>query len=67
MLNYDDKTKLKDVLSSLGVRADINMAYFLDSIIDSNKKIKSLESEVSDVLRNQKILEDKLNQILNRL
>ena len=60
--------KIKDVISEgLGIRRDINLAYFLNEIDETNEKVKRLESQLNIILNNQKILDHKLNKIIELL
>ena len=64
MLTIQEKNKIKDVISEgLGIRRDINFAYFLNEIDETNEKVKRLNI----ILNNQKILDHKLNKIIELL
>ena len=68
MLTIQEKNKIKDVISEgLGIRRDINFAYFLNAIDETNEKVKRLESQLNIILNNQKILDHKLNKIIELL
>lgn len=68
MLTLQEKNKIKAVLSEgLGIRRDINLAYFLNEIDETNGKIKKLESKLNLVIHNQQILDSKLNSIIELL
>lgn len=68
MLTYQEINKIKDVISDgLGIRPDINFAYYLNAIDDSSDRIKRIESKMSQIINNQRILDDKLNMIINML
>lgn len=71
MLNYDEKLKIKEflqeVLIDLNVNPRINMAYFLNSIEDTNKEIKSLESKMQKIMQNQALIDKKLDIIMRKL
>lgn len=68
MLTIQEKNKIKDVISEgLGIRRDINLAYFLNEIDEANEKVKRLESQLNIILNNQKILDHKLNKIIELL
>ena len=71
MLNYDEKLKIKEylqeVLIDLNVNPRINMAYFLNSIEDTNKEIKSLESKIQIIMQNQALIDKKLDIIMRKL
>ena len=68
MLTLQEKNKIKDIISEgLGIRRDINFAYFLNEIDDTNDKIKRLESQMSIIISNQSILDEKLDHIINLL
>jgi len=71
MLNYDEKQKVKEmlqeVLQDLNVNPMINMAYFLNSIDETNKKIKSLESKMQIIIQNQALIDQKLDIIMRKI
>ncbi len=68
MLTYDEKRKIQDILSDgLGINRNINLAYYLDSIQNTNLRIDDIESQLARVLSNQKILDKKLDFIINLL
>lgn len=71
MLNYDEKQKIKEflqeVLIDLNVNPRINIAYFLNSIEDTNKEIKSLESKLQIIMQNQALIDQKLDIIMRKL
>ena len=71
MLNYNEKQKirelLQEVLIDLNVNPRINMAYFLNSIEQTNKEIKSLESKMQKIIQNQELIEQKLDIIMRKL
>lgn len=68
MLTLQEKNKIKDIISEgLGIRRDINFAYFLNEIDDTNDRIKRLESQLSIIISNQRILDEKLDHIINLL
>ncbi len=71
MLDYNEKQKirelLQEVLIDLNVNPRINMAYFLNSIEETNKEIKSLESKMQKIIQNQELIEQKLDIIMRKL
>lgn len=68
MLTVQEKDKIKDVISEgLGIRRDINLSYFLNEIDETNEKVKRLESQFNIILNNQRILDNKLNAIIELL
>ncbi|MCF7931342.1 MAG: hypothetical protein K9L02_07530 [Acholeplasmataceae bacterium] len=68
MLSYDEKKKIKDILDDgLNINKDIRFSYFLDAIDSTNKITKDLETKINSVLRNQKLIDEKLNIILQSI
>ena len=68
MLTLEEKKHIKDVLGEgLNINRNINFTYFLDAIDETNKKVKSIESILSTVIYNQRILDEKLNRIISLL
>ncbi|BCR35563.1 hypothetical protein MPAN_004560 [Mariniplasma anaerobium] len=67
MLSLKEQQKVKDVLRQLNVRDDINMAFILDLIINSNKDISILSDKLDQVLRNQRNLADELETVLRKI
>lgn len=67
MLNFDEKKKIKDVLSELKINPNINLPYFLNSIDQTNKKINELESKLQRIIQNQVIIDQKLDIILRSI
>ncbi len=68
MLTLEEKRKIKDILSEgLGINRNINLAYFLTEIDQTKKNVESLESKLNKVIYNQKIIDQKLDYILNEL
>lgn len=66
MLTLEEKRKIKDILSEgLGINRNINLAYFLTEIDETKKNVESLESKLNTVIYNQKIIDQKLDYILN--
>ncbi|GEM_PF-3271605 len=66
MLTLQEKTKIKEILSQgLNINRNINFPYFLDAIDETNKKIKNLESELNRVIYNQRVLDQKLDVLIN--
>lgn len=68
MLTIDEKNKVKDVIQyGLGIRRDINLAYFLKAIEETNDDVKNLKSQIDRIIYNQRILDDKLDKIIRML
>lgn len=67
MLNYDEKIKIKDVLSELNINPNINLPYYLNSIDQINKKIIELESKLQRIMQNQAIIDQKIDIILRNI
>ena len=65
MLSYDEKKKIKEILSDgLNIRNDINFPFYLDVISESNKKIKNIESSINTIIYNQRVLDEKMNKLI---
>ena len=71
MLDFNEKNKIRDVLKEvlidLNVNSNINMAYFLNSIDNTNKKINELESRLQMIQQNQVIINQKLDMIMRKI
>jgi hypothetical protein len=67
MLSLEEKRKIKDVLTQLNVREDINMAYFLNLIVKIDKEVSGLSEQIDRVLRTQKVLAEKLDALSQRI
>lgn len=68
MLTLAEKNKVKDVLAEgLNIRRDINLAFFLDSINNTNQKVNEMNSKINQILSNQRYLDQKLDIIVSRL
>ena len=72
MLTNEEKNKIKenvkDVIQyGLGVKRDINPAYFLQAIDDTTRDVKDLQLQKKKIIHNQRTLEDKLDYIINIL
>ena len=68
MLSLEEKRHIKEILSNgLNLNPNINFAYFLNAIDDTNSKTKELESKLQRVEYNQRLLNDKLDMILRLL
>ncbi|HPG42198.1 MAG TPA: hypothetical protein PLJ98_00125 [Acholeplasmataceae bacterium] len=65
MLSYDEKKKIKEILSDgLNIRKDINFPFYLDAISESNEKIKNIESSINTIIYNQRVLDEKMNKLI---
>lgn len=71
LLTFDEKNKIKEVvaeaLTTLNVNPNINLAYFLNEIDETNNNIKSLELKLQRIINNQEFIDQKLNLIINKL
>ncbi len=68
MLTLNEKNKVKDVIQyGLGIRRDINLAYFLNAIAATNDDVKNLKSQIDRIIYNQRILDEKLDRIIRML
>lgn len=71
LLTFDEKNKIKEVVSealtTLNVNPNINLAYFLNEIDETNNNIKSLELKLQRIIKNQEFIDQKLNLIINKL
>ena len=68
MLSYQEKLKIKDILSSgLNINPNINFPYYLDAIDQNKTDIESIKSEIRKIIYNQNILERKINMIIDLL
>lgn len=71
LLTFDEKNKIKEVvaeaLTTLNVNPNINLAYFLNEIDETNNNIKSLELKLQRIIKNQEFIDQKLNLIINKL
>jgi len=67
MLNYEEKKKIADILRELNINPDLNFAYFLDEIDETNEKVKSIESRLQQIIYNQKNIEKKLDLIIRKI
>jgi len=68
MLDYKEKEHIKDVLSQgLGINRNINFPYFLNEIDENNKKIKETLSYIERLEYNQRVLERKLDILINEI
>lgn len=66
MLDYKEKQHIKDILGDgLNINRNINFPYFLDAIDETNQNVKSLKSELDRILYNQRVLDQKLDRIIN--
>ena len=65
MLTLEEKRKVKDVLSALNVNPNINLAYFLNAIDNSNNNINSIKMLLNTIEYNQRLLDQKLDRIIN--
>ena len=66
MLTHKEKRHIKDILAEgLGINRNINFPYFFDAFDETNTKIKSIESTLNTIIYNQKILDNKLDNIIN--
>ena len=65
MLTLQEKKHIKEILSQgLGINQNINFAYFLNSIDQTDKTTKEILSKIERIEYNQKILDNKLDMII---
>lgn len=68
MMTIEEKNKIRKILAEgLNINPNINFSYFLDEIDETNTKVKSLDSKLSLIINNQRILDAKLDRIINIL
>lgn len=68
MLSIDEKKKVKDIIEEgLGIRRDINFAFFLNEINNTNKNVETIKSQITQIICNQRNLETKLDKIIRML
>lgn len=66
MLTAEEKKHIKDVLGDgLNINRNINFPYFLNAIDETNNNVKALESTLNTILYNQKVLDQKLNNVID--
>jgi hypothetical protein len=66
MLTLQEKNKIKDVLGDgLGINRDINLAFFLNKIEETSEATEEMKTQINQILRNQQILDQKLDRIIN--
>lgn len=65
MLTPQEKKHIKEILSQgLGINPNINFAYFLNAINQTDESTKEILSKIERIEYNQRILDDKLNMII---
>ena len=65
MLNPTEKKHIKDILQfGLGINPNINLPYYLNAIDSSHKEIQSIKAKLDQIMYNQKILDNKLDAII---
>lgn len=68
MLTIAEKNKIKEILAEgLNINKNINFPYFLDCIQQTSKDVKNLESRINQILYQQKILEQKIDMLINAI
>ena len=68
MLSIDEKKRVKDIIEEgLGIRRDINFAFFLNEINNTNKNVETIKSQITQIICNQRNLETKLDRIIRML
>lgn len=68
MLSLDEKKRVKDIIEEgLGIRRDINFAFFLNEINNTNKNVETIKSQITQIICNQRNLETKLDRIIRML
>ena len=68
MLSLDEKKKVKDIIEEgLGIKRDINFAFFLNEINNTNKNVETIKSQITQIICNQRNLETKLDRIIRML
>ncbi len=46
---------------------DINLAYYLNAIDSTNENVEGIQSQINQIIHNQRILDDKLDRIIRML
>lgn len=68
MLSIDEKKRVKDIIEEgLGIRRDINFAFFSNEINNTNKNVETIKSQITQIICNQRNLETKLDKIIRML
>lgn len=67
MLSVEEKNKIRDTLRTLNLNPDINFAYFLDCILKTKNDMDEIYSKLDRIAYQQRIIDDKLNQIMSML
>lgn len=65
MLTPQEKKRIKEILSQgLGLNQNINFAYFLNAIDETDDRTKEILSRIERLEYNQRIIDDKLDRII---
>ena len=65
MLTQEEKKHIKEVLSQgLGLNQNINFAYFLRAIDETNEQTKAILSQIERIEYNQRMLDNKIDKII---
>ena len=65
MLTPQEKKHIKEILSQgLGINQNINLAYFLNAIDQTDERTKEILSKIERIEYNQRILDNKLDMII---
>ncbi len=65
MLTLQEKKLIKEIQrQGLGINQNINFAYFLNAIDQTDERTKEILSKIDRIEYNQRILDDKLDMII---
>ena len=68
MLTSQEKKRIKEILSQgLGINPNINLAYFLDAVDETDKRTKEIMSRLERIEYNQRAIDNKLDMIISRM
>ncbi len=67
-LTLQEKEKIKSILNyGLNLNPNLNFAYFLNAIKQTNDTVSGLDSKLNTIIYNQKIIDQKLDRIINSI
>ena len=65
MLTQQEKKHIKEILSQgLGLNQNINFAYFLNAIDETDERTKEILSRIERIEYNQRMIDNKLDMII---
>lgn len=68
MLTLQEKKHIKEILSGgLGLNQNINLAYYLNAIDETDERTKEILSRIERIEYNQRLLDAKLDMIIRLL